>query len=185
MGTFPQTRAAAGYIARHARGELARGRAAVLLTRLDACEHAPAGGDVPAVFHGVLRDLVLAARDLAGPAWLAAASHDPDIAAFTALQATPVPAFPGRTRRDHLPGAAGPLRPARPRPRRRLRPRASARPRNRARYSSPQPRAGCLAQSEIPGRGSAAGTQGEDHGAAGTPCRPGRASDGVRHIICK
>ena len=25
MGTFPQTRAAAGYIARHARGELARG----------------------------------------------------------------------------------------------------------------------------------------------------------------
>jgi hypothetical protein len=94
MGTFPQTRAAAGYIARHARGELARGRAAVLLTALDACEDAPAGGDVPAVFHGVLRDLVLAARDLAGPAWLAAASDDPDIAAFTALQATPVPPSP-------------------------------------------------------------------------------------------
>jgi len=94
MGTFPQTRAGAGYIARHARGELARGRAAVLLTALDACEDVPAGGDVPAVFHGVLRDLVLAARDLAGPAWLAAASDDPDIAAFTALQATPVPPSP-------------------------------------------------------------------------------------------
>jgi len=94
MGTFPQTRAGAGYIARHARGELARGRAAVLLTALDACEDAPAGGDVPAVFHGVLRDLVLAARDLAGPAWLAATSDDPDIAAFTALQATPVPPSP-------------------------------------------------------------------------------------------
>jgi hypothetical protein len=31
-----------------------------LLTRLEACEDIPAGGDVPAVFHGVLRDLVLA-----------------------------------------------------------------------------------------------------------------------------
>jgi len=49
---------------------------------------------VPAVFHGVLRDLVLAVRDLAGPAWLAAASDDPGIAAFTALQATPVPPAP-------------------------------------------------------------------------------------------
>ena len=58
MGTFPQTRAGAGYIARHARGELARGRAAVRLAGLDACEDVPAGGDVPAVFHGVLRDLV-------------------------------------------------------------------------------------------------------------------------------
>ena len=94
MGTFPQTRAGAGYIARHARGDLARGRAAVLLTALDACEDAPAGGDVPAVFHGVPRDLVLAARDLAGPAWLAATSDDPDTAAFTALQATPVPPSP-------------------------------------------------------------------------------------------
>ena len=37
---------------------------------------------------------VLAARDLAGPSWLAAASDDPDIAAFTALQATPAPPSP-------------------------------------------------------------------------------------------
>ena len=173
MGTFPQTRAAAGYIARHARGELARGRAAVLLTALDAGEDVPAGGDVPAVFHGVLRDLVLAARDLAGPAWLAAASDDPDIAAFTALQATPVPPSPAeldeiisRVLRARFapPGLArddggGPG--------------ASARPRNRARYSSPQPRAGCLAQSEIPGRGSAAGTQAKTTALQERPAGPG------------
>jgi hypothetical protein len=65
-----------------------------LLTRLEACEDIPAGGDVPAVFHGVLRDLVLAARDRPGPAWLAAASDDPGVVAFTALQATPVPPAP-------------------------------------------------------------------------------------------
>jgi hypothetical protein len=91
MSTFPKTRAAAGYVARHARGELARARAAMLTARLGACEDVPAGGDVPSVFHGVLRDLVLAARDLVGPAWLDTASDDPDVAAFTALQATPVP----------------------------------------------------------------------------------------------
>ena len=94
MSAFPKTRAAARYAARHARSELARARAAVLLTRLGACADIPAGGEVPAVFHGLLRDLVLAARDLAGPAWLAAAGDDPDIAAFTALQATPVPPAP-------------------------------------------------------------------------------------------
>ena len=65
MSAFPKTRAAARYAARHARSELARARAAALLTRLGAREDIPAGGDVPAVFHGVLRDLVLAARDLA------------------------------------------------------------------------------------------------------------------------
>jgi anti-sigma B factor antagonist len=47
-----------------------------------------------AALHGLLRDLVLAARDLAGPSWLAAASDDPDIAAFTALQAAPAPPSP-------------------------------------------------------------------------------------------
>ena len=48
MSAFAKTRAAAGYAARHTRSELARARAAVLL-----------------------RDVVLAVRDLAGPAWLA------------------------------------------------------------------------------------------------------------------
>jgi hypothetical protein len=97
MSTFPKTRAAAGYAARHARSELARARATILLARLDACEAALTAtggdGDVPAV-HGLLRDLVLAARDLAGPAWLEAAGDHPDIAAFTALQATPAPPAP-------------------------------------------------------------------------------------------
>jgi hypothetical protein len=94
MSAFPKTRAAARYAARHARGELARARAAVLTARLGACENIPADDAVPAVFHGVLRDLVLAARDLAGPAWLEASGDDPDVAAFTALQATPVPPSP-------------------------------------------------------------------------------------------
>ena len=96
MTAFPETRAAAGYAARHGPGELARARATLLLARLDACEDfLPGGdGDVPAVLRGLLRDLVLAARDLAGPAWLAATGDDPDIAAFTALQAAPVPAAP-------------------------------------------------------------------------------------------
>jgi hypothetical protein len=91
---FPKTRAAAGYAARHGPGELTRARAAIVLARLDACEGLLPGGDgdVPAVLRGLLRDLALAARDLAGPAWLEAASDDPDIAAFTALQATPAPA---------------------------------------------------------------------------------------------
>jgi STAS domain len=68
--------------------------AGVVLARLGACEGIPAGGEVPAVFHGLLRDLVLAVRDLAGPAWLEASGDDPDVAAFTALQATPVPPSP-------------------------------------------------------------------------------------------
>jgi len=66
------------------------------LARLDAWEDLLPGGDgdVPAALHGLLRDLVLAARDLAGPAWLAAVGDDPGIAAFTALQATPAPPSP-------------------------------------------------------------------------------------------
>ena len=140
---------------------------------------------MPAVFHGALRDLVLAARDLAGPAWLAAASDDPDIAAFTALQATPVPPSPAEL--DEIISRVL---------RARVAPPGLARDDGGGPGPAPGPATGHdiavrspvpagLAQSEIPGRGSAAGTQGEDHGAAGTPCRPGRASDGVRHIICK
>jgi len=102
MAVFSKTRAAAGYAARHARGELARAHATILLARLDACEGVLPGGDrdVPAVLHGLLRDLVLATRDLAGPAWLEAASDTPDIAAFTALQATPAP--PGPAELDEI-----------------------------------------------------------------------------------
>lgn len=129
MSVFPKTSAAAGYPARHARSELARARAAVLPARLGACEDLPPGsdGDVPAAVCGLLRDLVLAARDLAGPAWLEAAGDDPGIAALTALQAASVPPSPAgldeiisRVLRARFgpPGAArddtGPGRPASP-----------------------------------------------------------------------
>jgi len=97
VSAFPETRAAAGYAAAHGRGDPAGHRATVLLRRLRACEAALAGADgqMTAAVHGLLRGLVQAARDLAGPAWLAAHSDDPGIAAFTALEATlglPAPA---------------------------------------------------------------------------------------------
>jgi hypothetical protein len=97
VSAFPKTRAAAGYAAAHGRGDPAGHRATVLLRRLRACGAALAGADgrMAAVVHGLLRGLVQAARDLAGPAWLAAHSDDPGIAAFTALEATlglPAPA---------------------------------------------------------------------------------------------
>jgi len=98
MSVFPKTRAAAGYIATAHAGELARARAAILLARLDACDDILSGdGGVPAALHGLLRDLVQAVRDLAGPAWLDASSHDPDVTAFTVLQAAASPPDPART----------------------------------------------------------------------------------------
>lgn len=45
MSTFPKTRAAAGYIARHGPGELVRARATIVLARLDAFEDLLPGGD--------------------------------------------------------------------------------------------------------------------------------------------
>jgi hypothetical protein len=77
-------------------------RAAILLARLGACEDILPGGedDVPAALHGLPRDLVLAVRDLAGPAWLDASGDDPDVAAFTALEATASP--PDRARIDEI-----------------------------------------------------------------------------------
>jgi hypothetical protein len=97
MSVFPKTRAAAGYIAAAGPGELARARAAILIARLDACHDILSGdGDGPAVLSGLLRDLVLAVRDLAGPAWLDASSDDPDVTAFTVLQAASPP-DPART----------------------------------------------------------------------------------------
>jgi hypothetical protein len=98
MSVFPKTRAAAGYIAGAGPGELARARAAILLARLDACDDilAAGEGDVPAGLHGLLRDLVQAIRDLAGPAWLDASGDDPDVAAFTVLEAAASPPDPVR-----------------------------------------------------------------------------------------
>jgi hypothetical protein len=102
VSVFPKTRAAAGYIAGTGPGELARARATILLARLGACEDLLPGGegDVPAALHGLLRDLVLAVRDLAGPAWLDASGDDPDVTAFTVLEATARP--PDRARIDEI-----------------------------------------------------------------------------------
>jgi hypothetical protein len=98
MSVFPKTRAAAGNIAGTGPGELARARATILLARLGACEDILPGrqGDVPGALHGLLHDLVLAVRDLAGPAWLDASGDDPDVAAFTVLEAAASPPDPAR-----------------------------------------------------------------------------------------
>lgn len=96
MTTFAKTRAAASYAAQH--GPEAARAAAALLQETAACRDALDGepGQPPVATAGLLRTLVLAARDLAGPAWLAANSDDPDVAAFAALQATASPPDPGR-----------------------------------------------------------------------------------------
>ena len=97
MRPFGKTRAAAGYAALHARADLVRVRAAALLQELAACEAALAGGNgrpPAAVTPGLLRGLVIAVGDLAGPAWLEASDGDPDVAAFTAMQATASPPDP-------------------------------------------------------------------------------------------
>src|SRR5690349_13925110 len=96
MSYFPKTRTAAGYAASEERSMLARGRAAVLIHRLRACEMAldAAGVHPPPAANGPLRDLVLAVRDLAGAAWLAASADDPDVAAFCALESAPAPPVP-------------------------------------------------------------------------------------------
>jgi hypothetical protein len=88
---FGKTRAAAEYAALHARTDLTRVRAAALLQELAACETALADGNgrqPAAVSAALLRSLVIAVRGLAGPAWLDASADDPDVAAFTTMQAT-------------------------------------------------------------------------------------------------
>lgn len=97
MRPFGKTRAAAEYAALHARADLVRVRTAALLRELAACETALDGenGRQPgAVTAAPLRGLVIAVRDLVGPAWLEASADDPDVAAFTAMQATASPPDP-------------------------------------------------------------------------------------------
>jgi hypothetical protein len=95
MITFTMTRSAADYISRHTSSDLARSHALVLLKRLGSCEAALAavGGD-QRLAQSLLRGLVLCVEELAEPAWLGANTEDPDIAAFTALGATPAPPPP-------------------------------------------------------------------------------------------
>lgn len=95
MTAFPRTRAAARYALRHTSSDLTRDRAARLLRQLGACEAALAGnGQLPGLTAGLLRSLVQATRDLAGPAWLTANADTPAVEGFTALQATPAPPSP-------------------------------------------------------------------------------------------
>jgi len=93
---FRKTRAAAETIARHARSEPTRARAVALLEQLAAWETATNGNgrQQAAAGAGLLRSLVIAVRDLAGTGWLEAMADDPDVAAFTAMQATASPPDP-------------------------------------------------------------------------------------------
>jgi hypothetical protein len=94
---FGKARAAAEYAALRARADLVRLRAATLLQELAACETALAGGNgrqPAAVTAALLRGMVIAVRELAGPAWPDASADDLDVAAFITMQATASPPDP-------------------------------------------------------------------------------------------
>jgi hypothetical protein len=96
---FRKTRAAVRYAARSASAELTRVRAAALLEQLADWETAAADGSLrqqAAADPGLLRSLVIAVRELAGPDWLDAMDDDPDVAAFTAISATASAPSPDR-----------------------------------------------------------------------------------------
>src|SRR5207302_2013721 len=81
----------------HKPGELTSIRAAALVRELAGCGTALAGRndqETAAASASLLRDVVLAVRDLAGRPWLDASADDPDVAAFTAMLATASPPGP-------------------------------------------------------------------------------------------
>ena len=78
-----QTSAAARSIAEHSPVALTRTRALLLDQRLASCAANPA----PCV----LRQIVIAIRDLVGPGWLARHADDPAIRTFAALDSMPAP----------------------------------------------------------------------------------------------
>jgi hypothetical protein len=84
MTALSQTRAALRDIGQHAPTPLTRHRA-LLLDQLAAhiTTTAPSAG--------MLRQIVIAIRDLAGPAWLAAHASEPAVRAFARLDSTPTP----------------------------------------------------------------------------------------------
>jgi len=92
MTSLSQTHATLRGIAQHAPANRTRVRA-LLLDQL--LTHAPTP-----LSPGMLRQVVIAIRDLAGPAWLAAHASDPAVSAFTALDTTPAP--PPLTVLDHI-----------------------------------------------------------------------------------
>jgi hypothetical protein len=113
---FGKTRAAAEYAALHALADLTRARAAVVLRELAACETALAGGNgrpPAAASAALLRGLVIAVRDLAGPAWLEASADDPGRGRVRRDAGDREPAGPRRGRRDLLTGAVGAVQPGR------------------------------------------------------------------------
>jgi hypothetical protein len=95
MSGLPCTRAASARIGEDGPGDRDRSRAAALLKRLRDSEAALARGDdrAPQV-PGLLRELVLAARELAGTRWITARAANPAVAAFIALDSMPQPPAP-------------------------------------------------------------------------------------------
>jgi hypothetical protein len=81
--TLSHTSAAARSIAQHTPTALTRTRALLLDRQLATCTTEPTPG--------MLRQIVIAIRDLAGPAWLTRHASDPAISAFTSLDTTWAP----------------------------------------------------------------------------------------------
>ncbi|HEY3956420.1 MAG TPA: hypothetical protein VGM53_23880 [Streptosporangiaceae bacterium] len=84
MTALSRTRAVVRDIAQHAPTALVRHRALLF-------DQLAAGITSTAPSAGMLRQIVIAIRDLAGPAWLAAHASEPAVHAFTRLDTTPTP----------------------------------------------------------------------------------------------
>jgi hypothetical protein len=83
MRAFSRTRTVLRHITQHAPSHLTRSRALLLDHQLTTCTTPPSPG--------MLRQIVVAIRQLAGPAWLEANADSPAISAFANLDTTPIP----------------------------------------------------------------------------------------------
>ena len=88
---MPKTISAADHVRRSVQVPDARRKAVDLLQVLAAVECSFTVGGQDSVAPGLLRDLVIIATRLAGPAWLDATAKTPAVASFTALTATQQP----------------------------------------------------------------------------------------------
>ena len=86
MRAFSRTRAVLRHVAQHAPGHLTRTRALLLDQQLTTCTTPPSPG--------MLRQVIVAIRHLAGPAWLEANADNPAVSAFANLDAPPRPPPP-------------------------------------------------------------------------------------------
>ena len=84
MTMLTKTKAAARSLCEHAPTTLARSRAELLCDQLTTCDTSPA----------LLRQVVIAIRDLTGPCWLTANADHPDVRAFSHLDTMPSPPPP-------------------------------------------------------------------------------------------